>query len=74
MNFFFHINFKSNKFFIILRKFFFLLYCTVQSLIVDVFDLFENYTAYTYILLCNITLYPRSSRFFDLAEANKIYE
>lgn len=74
MNFFFTLILKAINFLLHYASFFFLLYCTVQSLIVDVFDLFENYTAYTYILLCNITLYPRSSRFFDLAEANKIYE
>lgn len=72
MNFFFTLILEAINFLLYYTNF--LLYCTVQSLIVDVFDLFENYTAYTYILLCNITLYPRSSRFFDLAEANKIYE
>lgn len=72
MNFFFTLILEAINFLLYYTNF--LLYCTVQSLIVDVFDLFENYTAYIYILLCNITLYPRSSRFFDLAEANKIYE
>ena len=70
-------NYTEGQKLLLLIFFFFSL--LVRSLIADVFNLLNEITrrgVRTYIFVtCNVEPQPpRASRFFDLTEANKIYE